>query len=63
ASPHVAIVSPDGIVRWQGHPQSLDDAAIRSLIAANRQSFSAAAAGAAAGATAPPARWGRGGRN
>ncbi|MFM1890133.1 MAG: hypothetical protein RLZZ565_890 [Planctomycetota bacterium] len=63
AIPHVAIVSPDGIVRWQGHPQSLDDAAIRSLITANRQSFSAAAAGAAAGATAPPARWGRGGRN
>lgn len=63
AIPHVAIVSPDGMVRWQGHPSSLDDAAIRSLIAANRQSFASAAAGGGAGATAPPARWGRAGRN
>ncbi len=61
AIPHVAIVSPDGMVRWQGHPSSLDDATVRSLIAANRQSF--AAAGGASNATSPPARWGRGDRN
>ncbi len=54
AIPHVAIVSPDGVVRWQGHPSSLDDAAIRSMIAANR---AAIGAGQAAGGAErrPPA--------
>jgi cytochrome c biogenesis protein CcmG, thiol:disulfide interchange protein DsbE len=58
AIPHVAIVSPDGVVRWQGHPSSLDDAAIRSMIAANRAAIGAGQA--AGGAEAPPARWQRG---
>lgn len=58
AIPHVAIVSPDGIVRWQGHPSSLDDAAIRSMIEANRAAIGAAQA--AGGLEAPPARWQRG---
>ncbi len=61
AIPHVAIISPDGIVRWQGHPNSLDDAAMRSLIQANRAMVSAAG-GAAGGDGTPPKRW-TGGRS
>lgn len=38
AIPHVAVVSADGIVRWQGHPMQLDDATVTALIAANRSS-------------------------
>ena len=34
--PHMAIFSPDGIVRWQGHPMSLQEADIEKMIAANR---------------------------
>lgn len=60
AIPHVAIVSPDGVVRWQGHPSSLDDAAIRSLIEANRRAIGSAASPAGSGS--PPSRW-RDGRN
>lgn len=47
AIPHVAVISADGIVRWQGHPSRLNDAVITQLIAANR------AAGLAKGT--PPA--------
>jgi thiol-disulfide isomerase/thioredoxin/peroxiredoxin len=54
AIPHIAIVSADGVVRWQGHPQRLDDATIRSLIEANRRL--GAAARTAPGST-PPRRW------
>jgi cytochrome c biogenesis protein CcmG/thiol:disulfide interchange protein DsbE len=57
AIPHIAIVSGDGVVRWQGHPQRLDDATIRSLIEANRRS--AGSAGPDSG-SAPPRRWTRG---
>lgn len=38
AIPHVAVVSSDGIVRWQGHPMQLNSAAVDALIAANRSS-------------------------
>ena len=34
--PHVAIMSSDGIVRWQGHPMSLNADVMNQLIAANR---------------------------
>ena len=36
AIPHVAVVSSDGIVRWQGHPAELDESVIKALVAANR---------------------------
>jgi len=36
AIPHVAIVSSDGIVRWQGHPMSLNPQTMNELVAANR---------------------------
>jgi hypothetical protein len=38
AIPHVAVVSADGIVRWQGHPAMLNDAAVGALVEANRAS-------------------------
>lgn len=38
AIPHVAVVSADGIVRWQGHPIQLNAAVVDSLVAANRAS-------------------------
>ncbi len=34
--PHVAIISSDGVVRWQGHPSSLNADVMNQLIAANR---------------------------
>jgi cytochrome c biogenesis protein CcmG/thiol:disulfide interchange protein DsbE len=38
AIPHVAVISADGTVRWQGHPSGLTDAVLKQLIAANRAS-------------------------
>ena len=38
AIPHVAVVSADGIVRWQGHPVQLNANVIDALIAANKAS-------------------------
>lgn len=46
--PHMAIFSPDGIVRWQGHPMSLQEEDLQKLVAANRAS-SKGGAGAGAG--------------
>lgn len=34
--PHMAIVSPDGVVRWQGHPTNLTEDDLTKLIAANK---------------------------
>jgi thiol-disulfide isomerase/thioredoxin len=45
--PHMAIWSPDGIVRWQGHPMALQEADIDRLVAANRANFPSAAGGSA----------------
>lgn len=33
--PHVIIMSPDGIVRWQGHPGNMSDALIKKIIDAS----------------------------
>jgi cytochrome c biogenesis protein CcmG/thiol:disulfide interchange protein DsbE len=52
--PHVVVVSGDGVVRWQGHPSSLDDRILDELIAANRGTQ---AAGQGAPQVGPPARW------
>lgn len=38
AIPHVAVMSPDGIVRWQGHPVQLNATVLEALIAANKAS-------------------------
>ena len=35
--PHLAIASPDGIVRWQGMPGDLKDEDLRKLVEANRK--------------------------
>ena len=37
--PSIAIISSDGIVRWQGHPNSLDAAVLDPLVAANAKLF------------------------
>jgi cytochrome c biogenesis protein CcmG/thiol:disulfide interchange protein DsbE len=34
--PHMAIASPDGVIRWQGHPMTLQEQDLEKLIAANR---------------------------
>jgi thiol-disulfide isomerase/thioredoxin len=47
--PHVAVISSDGIVRWQGHPMSLNPNVMNSLVAANRQLTQKAGGGADAG--------------
>ena len=47
--PHVAVISADGIVRWQGHPMSLNPNVMNSLVAANRQLTQKAGGGADAG--------------
>ena len=44
--PHVAIFSADGVVRWQGHPMSLDPSTVNSLIAANKQLIAKSGGGA-----------------
>ena len=37
--PNIAIISSDGIVRWQGHPTSLTPAVLDPLVAANAKLF------------------------
>lgn len=34
--PHCIVMSSDGIVRWQGHPSSLDDETMSQIVAANK---------------------------
>ncbi len=52
--PHVAVISSDWVVRWQGHPSQLTPDVISKIIAGNR---ALGTGGAAAGAGMPPARW------
>ncbi|MFO0874184.1 MAG: TlpA disulfide reductase family protein [Phycisphaerales bacterium] len=52
AIPHCVIMSPDGIVRWQGHPTELTESVMQSLVAANK-----ANGGATKGGEVPHARW------
>lgn len=47
--PHAIIMSPDGIVRWQGHPGALDEATLQQIVDASGIGASAAPAG--------PKRW------
>jgi thiol-disulfide isomerase/thioredoxin len=35
AIPHALVMSPDGIVRWQGHPASLDAATLQQIVDAS----------------------------
>ena len=58
AIPHVAVVSPDGIVRWQGHPTQLDGTVMSQMIAANKASGlrSGTQSGAKAKSAAAPKR-------
>jgi cytochrome c biogenesis protein CcmG/thiol:disulfide interchange protein DsbE len=45
--PHTMVISPDGVVRWQGHPAQLDEATMGRIVAAS----------AAAGGSGGEARW------
>ncbi|MEO1129877.1 MAG: TlpA family protein disulfide reductase [Planctomycetota bacterium] len=39
--PHAIVMSPDGIVRWQGHPGTLDAKTVRQIVAASNLGSSA----------------------
>jgi len=39
--PHVVVMSADGIVRWQGHPMSLDKATLGAIVEGNRKGLAA----------------------
>jgi hypothetical protein len=45
--PHVAVISSDGVVRWQGHPMSLNPQTMNELINANRALLGKSGGGAA----------------
>ncbi|MBL9147988.1 MAG: redoxin domain-containing protein [Phycisphaerae bacterium] len=47
--PHVAIISSDGIVRWQGHPMSLTPDVMRQLVEANKSLLATRGGGAGGG--------------
>ena len=52
--PHVAIISSDGIVRWQGSPNGVTPDVMNQLIAANRELLAKNA-----GSAGPMNRWTR----
>ena len=52
--PHVAVLSGDWVVRWQGHPSSLNQSVLDSILKANR---ALVAANTDDGSGPPPARW------
>ncbi|MDZ4828730.1 MAG: TlpA family protein disulfide reductase [Phycisphaerae bacterium] len=52
--PHVAVISTDGVVRWQGHPGSLTPELVTQLVEANRSMISTGG-----GAAGPSDRWQR----
>jgi len=51
--PHIAVISSDGIVRWQGHPNNLNREVLDQLVTANEQLRNVGADAP----TEPPARW------
>ena len=57
--PHVAVISSDWVVRWQGHPSSLSTSVMRSIVNANRALQASSAPIRQKGM--PPARWKRSG--
>ena len=52
--PHVAVISSDWIVRWQGHPSRLTSDVMSQIVTANR---SIGSGGEQGGGNLPPARW------
>ena len=53
--PHVAVISTDWIVRWQGHPSSLDANTVAAIVAADPGVRANADGSTASGG--PPSRW------
>ena len=54
--PHVAVMSTDWVVRWQGHPSALSEAVVRQIVEADPGVNDNAATGPAK-AGQQPARW------
>ncbi len=54
--PHVAVMSTDWVVRWQGHPSALTEAIVRQIVEADPGVNGNAATGPVK-AGQPPARW------
>jgi thiol-disulfide isomerase/thioredoxin len=52
--PHVAVISSDWIVRWQGHPNNLSADVLNAIVAANKVMVNRVGDGSPG---APPARW------
>lgn len=52
--PHVAVISSDWIVRWQGHPSSLSADVVNAIVDANKVMLDKVGDGSPG---APPARW------
>ena len=52
--PHVAVISSDWIVRWQGHPSSLSADVLNAIVDANKVMLNKVGDGSPG---APPARW------
>ena len=53
--PHIAVMSTDWVVRWQGHPSALTEAVVRQIVEADPGVGENPAAGGGEGR--PPARW------
>lgn len=53
--PYCAVISTDGIVRWQGHPTQLTAGVMDQLVASHRAATGGG--GGAGGPTSPPKRW------
>ena len=56
--PHVAVISTDWVVRWQGHPSRLTEDIVRQIVEADPGLRNG---GGSATAGRPPARWASGG--
>jgi thiol-disulfide isomerase/thioredoxin len=52
--PHVAVMSSDWVVRWQGHPANLTTDIVQAIVMANRSIAKSSAQGRPG---TPPARW------
>ena len=53
--PHVAVISSDWVVRWQGHPSNLSPDILNAIVKANKGMISRLSQSALPGT--PPARW------
>jgi thiol-disulfide isomerase/thioredoxin len=55
--PCIAVISADNVVRWQGHPSSLDAAVMDPIVAANKAMVEASGGGKRKGSTKKTRGW------